>query len=536
MPDFIYRTEDIVREEVLQHFVETRQDRAIVSALRARNPVIVVGSRGVGKSFLLYVAEAELLNAFKDERVFPVYLSFTKSSLIHTSDPNQFQHWMLARICSRIVRSLSKQGLLSIRPSALSILAGDIAADTISKTKIELIGDAFEQSWQHPGASVDTSALPTIEAFRDAMEDLCSALDIRRFALLIDEAAHILLPVQQREFFTLFRDLRSPYITCNAAVYPGITSFGATFQPMHDATIITLDRDFLSDGYVTNMREIVEKQADSGVMANIARNGENFALLAYAASGNPRVLLKTLSRAPKVNSQQVNEVIREYFRNDIWSEHSTLAEKYSGHSSMVDWGRRFIEDEVMPELQKKNSQYLQADRNSTCFFWIHRDAPQPVKESLRLLAYTGIVGEHTTGIKATRGEVGTRYRVNLGCLFALESTPTSTAFQIAKSLTPKRMSEYGANHQSYQDLLIAVPQFVEADASDVLAGQLIKAIDVLDIPEWQKKRIQSIGLHTIGDVLRAPEEKLQEAYYIGEVRSRRMRNAAISAIYEYLSG
>ena len=537
MSEFFFRTEDIKPEEVSAYFVETSKDREIINSLKARNPIVLEGSRGVGKSFLMRVAEAELLDKFPSERVFPVYESFTKGSLIHTSDPYQFQHWMLARLCSRIIRSLAKKGMLSVMPASLSILAGEKTAPVqIEKTKMECIAEAFEESWKNPGGAVDISGLPSIDAFKDAMEDICSTLSISRFAIFIDEAAHILLPEQQRQFFTLFRDIRSPHVTCNAAVYPGVTSYGETFQPAHDATMLKLDRDILADDYVSNMREIVEKQADSALMTNIAQNGQNFSLLAYASSGNPRVLLKTLARAPKVSSQQVNEVVREYYRTVIWSEHSTLLEKFVGHEDMISWGRRFIEDVVLPELQKKNVQYLANDRNSTCFFWIHKDAPQSVKYALRLLAYTGIVTEHASGIKATRGEIGTRYAINLGCLFALEARPANTAFPIAANLTPKRMSEYGANHPFFQELVASVPNFAESDLSAVLNRQLEKSINVLDITDYQAECLHGLGLDTVGSVLRATETKLQQAYYIGEVRSRRMRNAAIAAVYEYLSG
>jgi hypothetical protein len=51
---------------------------------------------------------------------------------------------------------------------------------------------------------------------------------------------------------------------------------------------------------------------------------------------------------------------------------------------------------------------------------------------------------------------------------ALEATPTVIGFEIAKSLTPKRMSEYGANHKLYQSLLEELPQFTEPNMSDVL--------------------------------------------------------------------
>jgi len=537
MSEFFYRTEDIRPEEVVEYFVETSRDREIVDALKAHNPIVLAGSRGVGKSFLLRVAEAELLGTFATNRVFPVYVTFNRSSLINTTEPNQFQYWMLARICARLVRALTTAGLVGASPASFSILTGEPKGSAEgTETKIESIAAAFENSWKAPAARIDVSALPTIEAFKDAVEDLCGELKIARLVILIDEAAHIFLPEQQRQFFTLFRDFRSPYLSCKAAVYPGVTSYGETFQPIHDATMLMLERDVLNQDYISNMREIVERQAESDLSSEIARHGENFAILAYAASGNPRVLLKTLGRALRVTAQQTNEVIREYYRADIWAEHSTLPDKYPGHRTLIDWGRQFIESDVLPDLQRKNVQYLDAERKSTCFFWLHRDAPQPVKEALRLLAYTGIVTEHSSGIRATRSEVGTRYAVNLGCLFALEAAPTTTAFHIASNLTPRRMSEYGANHSTYRSLLQAVPKLTEPEVGEVLRRQLGKTIDALDLTPWQRSNLRSLGLTTIGDVLHATETKLQEIAYVGEKRSRRMRNAAIAAVYEYLSG
>lgn len=534
MPEFFYRTEDIVPEDVLRYFVETAKDREIIDALKARNPVVLAGSRGVGKSFLLRVAEQELLSAFPSDRLFPVYLTFSRSSLLNTSDPLQFQHWMLARLCARVTRALSRAGL--VNSSTFSLLTGSQSRALQSDIRIDQIAAAFEDSWKQATGTVDLTGMPSVEMVRDAIEDICDRLDIARLVILIDEAAHIFLPEQQRQFFTLFRDLRHPRISCKAAVYPGVTSYGDTFQPIHDATMLTLERDILDHQYVDNMREIVEKQSDSKLIEDIAVHGQNFAILAYAATGNPRVLLKTLARAPRVSAQSTNEVLREYYRSDVWSEHSMLPEKYAGHRTLIDWGRRFIEAEVLPDLKRKNDQYLSGDpKQSTCFFWMHRDAPQPVKEALRLLAYTGIVTERATGIRATRSEVGTRYAVNLGCLMALEATPTAT-LPIARNLTPRRMSEYGANHTAYQSLLDAVPGFTEPQTGELLQRQLQKSIEVLDITEYQMNGLRQLGLTSIGDVLHASETKLQEIAWVGEKRSRRMRNTAMAAIFEYLSG
>lgn len=535
MVDFFLRTEDIALEEVGKYFVENGQDRRIIDALKNRNPTILIGSRGVGKSFLLRIAQKELMDSFDSERVFPIYLSFVRSSLIQSRDPEQFKHWMLAKICSSIIRSLQKKGLLVTLPRSAQILAGGVISNN-GETEIERVATSYENSWRRPDDLVSPQDIPTIDDLKYALEDLCDDLVIKRFVLLVDEAAHIFVPEQQRQFFTLFRDLRSHYITCNAAVYPGVTSFGDTFQPAHDATMISIERDVLAANYNDNMREIVEKQADATILKNIALNGRNFSILAYAASGNPRLLLKTLASCPKINSNQVNETVRSFYRSDIWSEHSALAEKYVGHRAVIDWGRNFIENQVLPDLKRKNDSYLAADKNTSAYLWIHRDAPAAVKEALRVLSYTGVLGEQASGIKASRGEIGTRYIVNLGCLFSLEPTPASNSFEIAKGLTPKRMTEFGANHPSYSALVEQVDKTPAQTGGYALHEQLAKSVSVLDISPWQRGKLVELGLNCIGDVLNATEEKLKEALYVGDVRARRMRNAAVAAVLEYLSG
>jgi len=124
MADLLYRTEDIPNEDLLDLFVETKQDREIIELIKATSPIVLVGSRGVGKSFLLRVAEEEMLQNFSSNRVLPVYLTFTKSSLIHSADSKQFLNWMLARLCIRTTRALRKQGFLASPPPAVSVLSG----------------------------------------------------------------------------------------------------------------------------------------------------------------------------------------------------------------------------------------------------------------------------------------------------------------------------------------------------------------------------------------------------------------------------
>lgn len=74
-------------------------------------------------------------------------------------------------------------------------------------------------------------------------------------------------------------------------------------------------------------------------------------MLAYAASGNPRYLLKSVELANKMDSNSINEMFREYYREDLWAEHTKLGERYPVCQRFIDWGRDFIETKVIPEIK-----------------------------------------------------------------------------------------------------------------------------------------------------------------------------------------
>ena len=294
----------------------------------------------------------------------------------------------------------------------------------------------------------------------------------------------------------------------------------------------------LSRRYVDQMREIAFKQADSSLVTAIEKNGQNFAVLAYAVSGNPRILLKTLAQSRSMGTRDVNEAIRNFYRSTIWTEHSGLAESYTGHRPFIDWGRNFIENVVLPETKAKNDRrQSEGQTESTCYLWIHRDTPEVIKHALRLLEYTGIVQKGDDGIRGTRSEVGTRYGLNLGCLFALEATPTTSAPEIVKNLSIKRFTEFGANHATYSDLVNSAPNYQQPDMLQILQEQLVKSIDCLDVTPYQNEKLKECGLDTVGHVLKSTEHDLiDKIQYVGEKRARRIKNAAEAAVLEYLSG
>lgn len=524
--ELFYRTEDLRLDEVLGFYVETGVDRSIVETLKSRSPVLLKGSRGVGKSFLLRVAEAEMRADFARNKVLPVYLTFARAGLLRQSKDG-FSPWMIAKILASLKRASVQYGLEVSATAALTQLLNTTGS---YNGELELVENRFEKFWESspsalPGESIE------IESVREFFEVFCEATGVHRVTLLVDEAAHVFVPEQQRQFFTIMRDLRSPFVSVKAAVYPGATSFGESFQPTHDATVLEVERNVGDPGYRAAMREIVLKQQPSW-SKDVDRNSELFDTLAYASSGNPRILLKTLASSRPLRRNSVQDVMRSYYREEIWAEHSNLAERYPGHRPLIDWGRNFMESEVLPAIHSRN----QGDRSTSSAIWIHRDAPQVVVESLRLLCYSGILQEGDSGIRATRSEVGGRYFVNLGCNMAQDRDPVRYGLQLRQSLSVKRMQEFGANHSAFRPIKDFAVDKLDRDGNAALEARLGAPIRLLDITQFQRAKLTELRLNTIGDVLTSTEEEFQKAKYVGRIRSRQMRNAAISAVIEFLSG
>ncbi|OUE19131.1 hypothetical protein BFL36_13900 [Clavibacter michiganensis] len=528
MTDLLYRAEDIQLDEILDYYVETPDDRVILDRLKNRSPVLLRGSRGVGKSFLLRVAEAELRKQFSDSRVLPVYVTFARAGLLRQTESG-FLPWMISKITTGIKRAATVYGLALPDNSALVALMGMSSNSTVALD--EQVQQEFEQFWKNGQPVNRARSIPDSDVLRDAIEDLCDEWGVARIILFVDEAAHVFIPDQQRQFFTLMRDLRSPRLAIKAAVYPGATSYGESFQPTHDATVVNVERSPTDEGYASAMRDIVLKQ-DQSLRRGIEQYGEAFDVLAYAATGNPRVLLKTLTSSAPFNRNRAQESVRKYYREEIWSEHSTLAERYPGHRDLIDWGRHFIEREVLPTLHKRN----QPGSEASSAIWVHRDAPQTVKEALRLLCYSGVLLEGVSGIRATRSEVGTRYMVNLGCNMSVDADPISYGARLRGALSVKRMQEFGANHASFKSIADVSLETLEVDGNVALSARLQAKSGELDLTPFQKSKLEALGLDTIGDVLQATEESFISLHYIGAVRARQMRNAAIIAVIEYLSG
>lgn len=537
MTQIYLRTESIKSEDIKGLSVVNSEDLNIIKALKSSEPCLLEGSRGTGKSFLMKVSEIEIEE--EDPKALPVFVAFNKSSLINTDDDLQFYHWMLAKTLKALTNKLRKKGF-SVSSYSASLLSNDESDNSESVEKdLKSIVKAFEDSYKGQ-SHIDATSLPDIEDVKEAIESICSENDLERIFIFFDEAAHVFRPEQQRQFFNLFKDLRSPYIICNAAIYPGVTYFGESFEITHDCTYKKIERNIRDSDYLQYFKDIVFKQADSETQNAFENQRELFNTLAFCAGGNPRILLKTVQDLERVNTSSVNSLIKAFYRGKIWAEHTELGEKYKGHQEIIDWGRDFLEKTVIPTIENYNAVRKEKGVDeSSIYFWVHKNCPEPVKEALRLLSYTGIINKLDSSVRATRSELGSRYEVKYGCIISLEANPHTESKHFYESLSTKKHPEFGKQHPSYKGIMgFSLVKTEDDQYKASLKSMLEKPIDVLELlTDWQKGKLKGAGILTIEDLHSKSEANLiNNIYNVGPVRARLMKNAATAELLEYLSG
>lgn len=115
-----------------------------------------------------------------------------------------------------------------------------------------------------------------------------------------------------------------------------------------------MERDIRDANYIKYFKEIVFNQSDQALKNTIQNQESLFITLALSCGGNPRFLLNTLRDISTFNSKNIEQVIKDFYRNKIWSEHTDLGEKYFGHKTLIDWGRDFLEKSVIPSIIRYN--------------------------------------------------------------------------------------------------------------------------------------------------------------------------------------
>ena len=145
MQNYIIRTEDFKDELIEKYFVETKNDREIIENLKSEHQMLLIGSRGVGKTMLLKKAEIELNKEYPEKKFLPVFMSFVKGILVNNSlNENYFRYWMLSKILNQFRNSLLFKEIITPANNPFEMLFNK---NNTSNNSLDKLIEVLEESW-----------------------------------------------------------------------------------------------------------------------------------------------------------------------------------------------------------------------------------------------------------------------------------------------------------------------------------------------------------------------------------------------------
>ena len=499
--DLCLRTEDIADSEILDFYQGAATELQIIEKLKGREPVLLRGARGTGKSFLMKVAERQLLDGLgkgQSGRVrMPVSLNFASAviDLDPATSAHDFKTWVINKIANKVYRSAKRAGLIR--------------------------------------ESLDFSGTGSAEDLMYFIEDITEQGMVHEFVLFIDEAVHVFSPERQAIFFTIMRSLRSANLTINAAVYPGVTNFGSQFEPFQDAEVIDLAKDISSPEYVEWCRRLLQDQAPDYLKRWEKRSGADYVpLLAIAASGNPRSLLRLASESGNPHSVLSQDNVR------MLSNHTALGDKFSGREELVNWSRQFLQEDLLKWFGVRNQNASHGGASEfRAYLFISNKVPAALKFAVDMLCYSNLLILHDINYQ-TRQSPGNRYLVNC-CLLLEGLSRNEDRLKFADAMSTgevpvKRFREVHPNSKSLNDLPELSLDAEQVDRYDI--EQFMKEpVQKLPLTDFQKKALQSIGIATVRSAYDADEHQLKKAKGIGEKRASTIRQSIKAAVFEFIT-
>ena len=504
----------------------------------------MTGPRGSGKSTLLRKAYYDILDAGTD---LPVYVNYSKSlalePLFHrTANALQlFRQWVLFKIVTGMADAISEAH--TPLPEALSQSAQ--------------FGGAFIRELERGNKPEPSTGLIAPSELMAGIEQWTRDVGRRRCVLLLDDAAHAFSPEQQREFFEIFRELRSRAVAAKAAVYPGVTSYSPNFHVGHEAEVIEAWLRPENDGYLATMRDIYDRRLPTALKERLRGRRELIDYLALASFGLPRGYLVMLSQLLGVEEDETRSPTRQLADAAI-SDHAdsvrhiflSLRDKLPRYKHFVEVGAE-VESATSKSIQTWNANKKVTDKAVTIAF------PEPLTSELsRILAMLEYAGVFRDAHTVSRGVNGVYHRytlhysiildsnaLNLGRSYAVSDAILALTSRDAHAFvrsSPSRLLGPTYTDRCTLDLApcqnCGAPRISEDAKFCMRCGRELSDVSIYDellqtsieaLPLTRKKReglLKNTTIRTVNDILLDDENnQIRSVPHIGPVWAARIR-------------
>lgn len=474
---FIEQAEYLDSTSFEQLSADHPEENIILKKLSQGGAKLISGPRGCGKTTLMLKCYFNLCS--KNASALPIYVNFKSSLKLEPLYRNRsdamywFNQWMLLKIYEGFIRTLEE-------------IKFNITDEIVlNKNYIEKKLNKLE--FGHIDNISDLEAAPlTIQSLEKNIMTVLEKTKRNRCILLLDDAAHAFSPEQQRDFFDFFRQVKSRIISPKAAIYPGVTSYSATFHVGHDAEEINAWIRPDSTHYLKFMKELLEKRLPNDVYANLSKNEDLLNIVCYSAFGVPRALLNMVrnfysQKEENIYSinfrfRKINEEIKNSFEN-TYSLYKSLKYKLPIYENFVLAGDNIFNN-IVDTIKEYNKNKLVNNQSVTIA--IKKPINQELSKVIGFFQYSGLLmpkGE------ISRGEKGVfeLYVIHYGSIVVRNVFFGATAINA---------SEYSKAFQNRNQ-----HEFTRISPSTLLKGQDPNIVFKLSLPPCQSCRTPRINEH-----------------------------------------
>ena len=439
---FVEQAEYIDDSLFSQWLVQHPNEDEILRKLKASGAKLLSGPRGTGKTTLMLRARNQMLKTNSD--ALPVYVNF-KTSLrlepLYRSSGNAsfwFKQWLLLRTAVGVAEAA---GHLQMPFPWQSLKLPD---QGVAQRAIEAL--------QSGSVELASSLIPeplTTQSLVDVIRRSIGALGRVRAVLLFDDAAHAFSSEQQRDFFDFFREVKSPFVSPKAAIYPGVTDFSPSFHVGHDAEEVNVWLDPSEGNYLSFMESLLKKRLPLEIFTRLRADQDALNVLALAAFGVPRNFLNmirdVIGEAASPQDRQSQSIPRQRILKAVGACGATSLQVFKSLKKKLPVYARFIEagEDVLGRATAAVKDYNATTTKAATvtLALLHPVAPE-VRTLFSFLQYAGLVRPRGD---LKRGEKGTFWLLDIHYALLVDANAVVAKKSVGLSELADRLAKRDAH-------------------------------------------------------------------------------------------
>lgn len=557
------RADFIPYDELKNETSESDYFNKIINNLIGKKTVLIVGPRGCGKTHMMRYTS--LLCKEDSAKPFAVYVSFNKYYRLEpllTSKIDAielFHSWMLAQILvsakNALIDLAIEEKLILDHLEGLSVGALNSLITQLEK------GAALNEDEQIVARKLSVSNV------KITLENLRVLSGRKRIVLLFDDAALTLTPDYMKEFFDVFKNLKSINITPKASVYPGTTEYGARFHPTQEGELLPVWLSVEDDSYIESMEKIASKRISN--FQDIPKDVNEY--IKMASFGIPRAYLNMLQEYQngdfKTVQQGLNRLIQQNIENRI-TEFKSISFKSPKLKNIIEVGE-VVFDRICQDLKSANSEALGKQQKQIKIGISNIDKYPFVERMFNLLIEAGLLYEVPENVSHGNMRDYIRYIPHFSALLNKKIfSENDRGFSVKKiiekinlpsSKHPLRRSvstlikKDTLNSLTFnlpkcsacgKDRINTTQKFCHNCGAELISASTFEqcmSLPLHDVPgltNWQISKIKNeiSKFKNIGDFLSSqdPSKELRKAQRIGVVRAEKIINLVLGYVDEFL--